>query len=97
MLGLLGLLGLLTGPPAESPEPPRFPCAVEIEGMPVSIMRHHRLVVGADEERPLAPRVALELGDEALRVRVLGLRYHGDRWISRQDCEASGRVVKTPF
>lgn len=60
--------------------------------MPVSIMRHHRVVVGADDERPLTSRVALVLGDEPLRVRVLGLRYHGDRLVSRQECEGS-RVV----
>lgn len=92
MLGLLVWLAATSpGPPSPSP-PGALACEVEITGMPVSIMRHHRLVVGADDERALAPRVPLELGDEALRLRVLGLRYHGDRWVSREDCAAS-RVV----
>lgn len=88
------MLGLLVWLTAMLPEPPgTVACEIEITGMPVSVMRHHRLVVGASDERPLAARVALELGDVALRVRVLGLRYHGDRWVSRQECEVSRRVV----
>ena len=94
MLGLLvWLAALVPEPPDPSNPPSAVACELEITGMPVSIMRHHRLVVGADEERPLVPRVTLEVGDEALRLRVLGLRYHGDRWVSRQECEAAARVV----
>jgi hypothetical protein len=92
MLGLLVWLVALVPVPAPDPPSP-VACEVEITGMPVSIMRHHRLVVGADDERPLVSHLTLEVGDEALRLRVLGLRYHGDRWVSRQDCEATPRVV----
>lgn len=55
--------------------------------MPVSVMSHHRLVLGDEDERPLVTQVELEVGDEDLRLRVLGLRYHGERWVSRQECE----------
>jgi hypothetical protein len=94
MLGLLVWLAMLGSDPPPSP-PSAVACEVEVTGMPVSLMRHHRVVVGADDERPLAQRLTLEVGDEALRVRVLGLRYHGDRWVSRQECAATSRVVLT--
>jgi len=91
MLGLLVWLAALV--PESVPDPPSpVTCDIEITGMPVSIMRHHRLVVGADDERPVDSHVTLEVGNEALRLRVLGLRYHGDRWVSRQECEATPRV-----
>lgn len=93
MLGLIFLVWLAAKDPPPPPVLAPVTCHIEITGMPVSIMRHHRLVVGADDERPLEPRMTLEVGDEALRVRVLGLRYHGDRWVSRQECEAAPRVV----
>jgi hypothetical protein len=91
MLGLLAVLLWVTAPGPAPPSP--VACELEVMGMPVSIMPHHRLVVGADDERPLSRLVALAVGDEPLRVRVLGLRYRGERWVSRQDCQASARVV----
>jgi hypothetical protein len=91
MLGLMAALMWLA-PPSPPPSAAPVACELEVAGMPVAIMRHHRVVVGADDERPLTPRVALVLGEEPLQVRVLGLRYQGERFVSRQECERS-RVV----
>jgi hypothetical protein len=88
------MLGLWVWLAATAPDASKAAvCELEITGMPVSVMRHHRVVVGADDERPLASVVLLELGDEGLQVRVLGPRYRGDRWVSRRECEAQGRMV----
>lgn len=94
---MVWLASTIPDPPADPPAvlPELVTCELEVTGMPVSVMRHHRLVVGAADERPLAEHVVLELGDETLRVRVLGLRYHGDRWVSRQECAVEHRVVLT--
>ncbi|MCX4242926.1 hypothetical protein [Paraliomyxa miuraensis] len=85
MLGLLVWLALL-----QEEEPPPARCTVDVVGMPVSVMSHHRLVVGDGDKRPLVSQLEVEVGGEALRLRVLGLRYRGERWISRQECEATG-------
>lgn len=92
---MVGLLVWLTMTLAEDPRGlGTTTCSVEVTGMPVPVMSHHRLVVGSDGARPLAPRFELQVGEEALRLRVLGLRYRGERWVSRQECEAAGRAVQ---
>ncbi|MCA9712685.1 MAG: hypothetical protein KDK70_43050 [Myxococcales bacterium] len=73
-------------------EPSVEGCEVEVTGMPVSVMTHHRLAV-ADHEHPLASRVPLRVGPGGARVRVLGPRYHAERSISAQEC-TPGAVIR---
>ncbi len=80
-LSVIGWALLAASPPA----PPRA-CAVEVEGMPVAAMRHHRLEIGEGGRRPLSRRLEVPLVDERVQLRVIGPRYGGARWLSRADC-----------
>ncbi len=63
-------------------------CEVELEGMPVAAMSHHRLVVGESTRRPLARRLEVPLAGERVQLRVVGPRYAGARWLTRADCDS---------
>lgn len=101
MLGLLVWLVSMLGPPPEPPLPPSptpsssssRACEVEVVGIPVSVMPHHRLRIGAQEERTLASRISLRMGPGSTRLRVLGPRYAGERVVSAEECR-EGAVVR---
>ncbi len=67
-------------------------CEVEVVGMPVSVIRHHRLWVGT-RARPLEPRMTIELPEQRTLVRVAGLRYRGERWLKADDCAQEGSLT----
>lgn len=74
-------------------DPPPDGCEIEVVGMPVSVMPHHRLGVGTEQERPLASRMPIQLGEGSARLRVIGPRYRGERVVSAQEC-GPGAVVQ---
>lgn len=60
-----------------------------IEGMPVSVMRHHKVNVGVGPGRRAAQTFSFTLAEhERVRVEVTGPRYMGRRWVSRAECDA---------
>jgi len=75
-----------------SADPPIDGCTVEVSGMPISVMRHHRLAVGADDERALEARVDLHLEGRAAQLQVIGPRYEGQRRLAAGECR-DGAVV----
>lgn len=95
MLGLLVWLAMV----ATEPEPSGG-CSVSVVGMPVPAMPHHQLIVGQQDEVELSPTVRLPPLTEAVRLRVLGPRYRGDRTITpeqcRPDAELSFQVMPKP-
>ena len=87
MLGLmLWLASMATG------DPPSDGCMVEVVGMPVSVMHHHYLVVGKDEEHPVTTTIALRLSEGSTQLRVRGPRYHGQRGLDAAQCSGGARV-----
>lgn len=88
MLGLLVWLASIA-----MVEPSSEGCQVEVVGMPVSVVPHHRLRVGAGEARPLSARTPLRLAEGTTRLQVLGPRYRGERQVSAQECR-EGAVIR---
>lgn len=88
MLGLMMWLALVS-----MGDPPSYECDLEVIGIPVSVMHHHRLGVGEEEDRALARRMTLTLGERVTRLQVLGPRYRGERLVSAEDC-GEGAIVR---
>lgn len=88
---MLGLMVWLVSMAMVEPAPGT--CEVEVVGMPVSMMPHHRLGVGPTQERTLASRMPLSLDEGSTQLRVLGPRYRGERTVSAQEC-SQGEVVQ---
>ncbi len=73
----------------EARPPPPGTCVVAIDGMPVSVMRHHQVSIGTAHSRRATETFVFTLGeDERTRVELTGPRYYGRRWISRSECDA---------
>jgi len=73
-------------------DPPSDGCTVELSGIPISVMRHHRLAIGTDDERPLAQRMDLRLEGRATQLRVTGPRYGGARRLEAGECSGGALV-----
>jgi hypothetical protein len=61
---------------------------VELDGIPVSVIGHHQLAIDDDEGQRASRRFVLTVAPgENRRLELSGPRYHGVRWVSREECD----------
>ena len=77
----------------EARPPPPGTCTVAVEGMPVSVMRHHQVTIGDTPSVRASKSLSFILREgERVRVELTGPRYFGRRWISRSECDAQPQL-----
>lgn len=67
-------------------EDPPDGCSIEVVGMPVAAMGHHRLDIGDEDDLELRPVVHLRTPTTPTRLRVVGPRYRGQRIVEPEQC-----------